>query len=419
MARTIGKLSALKVDRLKEPGMYSDGGGLYLQVTGDGKKHVNKSWLFQFKVNGRERQMGLGPLHTFSLADARQKALECRKLRHEGIDPIDARRAARGLAAAESAKAMTFKACAEAYIEAHKAGWRNAKHIDQWGSTLAAYAYPVFGNMSVQAVDVALVTKVIEPIWNTKTETASRLRGRIESILDWATVRGHRRGDNPARWRGHLENLLPKRSRVAGIEHHTALPYQEIGAFMLALRAQEGTGARALEFTILTAARTGETIGATFEEINEDVTVWTVPAKRMKIKTQDHRVPLSPAAAGVAKTMSAARAGEFIFPGRKAKKPMSNMAMAKVLERMGRDDITVHGFRATFKTWATEMSSFPREVIEKALAHALESKVEAAYSRGDLFEKRRLLMEAWADYCAKPASAADAKVVPIRSGKAK
>jgi integrase len=414
MARTIGKLSAVKVDRLKEPGVYSDGGGLYLQVTGDGKKHVNKSWLFQFKVHGRERQMGLGPIHTVTLAEARTKATECRKLRLEGIDPIDARRAARGLAALENAKAMTFKACAEAYIEAHRAGWRNAKHAAQWDSTLATYAYPVFGSMPVQSVDVALVMKVIGPIWTTKTETASRVRGRIESALDWAKTRGFRSGENPARWRGHLENLLPRRSKVQKVKHHAALPYPEIGAFMVALRSQEGVGAQALEFTILTAARTGEALGARREEFNADTTVWTVPAKRMKVDRMEHRVPLSPAASAIVKRMLASHDCEFVFPGGNAKMPVSNDAMSTVLERMERTDITVHGFRSTFSDWAAEMTNFPREAVEMALAHVVKSKVEAAYRRGDLLEKRRPLMEAWAGYCAKPAS--DGKVVPIGSG---
>jgi integrase len=310
---------------------------------------------------------------------------------------------------------MTFKACAEAYIDAHRAGWRNAKHADQWANTLATYAYPIFGAVPVQAVDVGLIMKVLEPIWTTKTETASRVRGRIESVLDWAKARGYRRGDNPARWRGHLDNLLARQSKIQKVQHHAALPYGQIGTFVVNLRKQEGIAARALEFTILTAARTGETIGARREEINDDATVWTVPAKRMKVDTHEHRVPLSPAASAIAKHILQSHKGEFLFPGGKAKKPLSNMAMAAVLDRMGRDDITVHGFRSTFRDWAAEMTSFPREVAEMALAHVVDDKVEAAYRRGDLFEKRRRLMEAWATYCAK--RAAGGKVVPIGRGK--
>jgi integrase len=411
MARSLAKLSPIRVGKIKEPGLYSDGGGLYLQVTQSGAR----SWIFMFRINGREREMGLGPVHTISLADARQKATECRRLRLDGIDPIEARRADRDKAKLEAATAMTFKACAEAYIEAHKAGWRNEKHAAQWPSTLESYAYPVFGSLPVQAVDVALVTKVIEPIWKTQTETASRLRGRIEAVLDWAAARGYRRGDNPARWRGHLENLLPRRSKVRKVKHHAALPYGEVGAFVAFLRAQEGIAAQALHFTVLTAARTSETIGARREEFNKDVTVWTVPAGRIKGE-KEHRVPLSPAASVIARRMLESHGGEFLFPGRKAKKPLTNMAMSALLERMGREDITVHGFRSTFRDWAGDCTNFPNHVVEMALAHVVDDKVEAAYRRSDLFEKRRRLMEAWAGYCAKPA--ASGNVVPIGAGAA-
>jgi integrase len=415
VARTIGKLSALKVVGTKKPGMYSDGGGLYLQVTSDGKRHAGKSWIFQFKVRGRERQMGLGPIHTVTLSEARQKALVCRKLRLEGIDPIDARHAVRDQAKLDGAKAITFQACAAAYVSAHCAGWRSAKHAAQWGSTLETYVYPVFGALPVQLIDVGLVTKVLEPIWAKKTETASRLRGRIEAVLDWAAARGYCRGDNPARWRGHLENLLPKRSKVQKVKHHAALPYGEIGAFMASLRAQEGIAARALEFTILTAARTGETIGARRDEFYDRATVWTVPAERIK-GGKEHRVALSPSATTIVKRILADHDGNLVFPGGRAKRPLRNIAMLAVLGRMGRNDITVHGFRSTFRDWAAEMTSFSREVAEMALAHVVDDKVEAAYRRGDLFEKRRKLMEAWAAYCAKPA--AGGKVVPIGRGTA-
>jgi integrase len=287
MARTTGRLTALKVDRLKNKiGMHADGGGLYLQVTSGGA-----SWVLRFMLNGKAREMGLGPLALYGLADARAKALDARRLRHAGIDPIEARRAERAARALSEAKGITFKECAESYIAAHRAGWRNEKHKYQWAATLNAYAYPVIGALPVQAIDTALVLKVLEPIWTTKPETASRVRGRLENILDWAKVRGYREGENPARWRGHLDKLLPASGKVRKVEHHAALPYAELPAFMTALQSQEGTSARALEFAILTAARTGEVIGARLNEISEREKVWTVPGERMIGK--EHRVPLS------------------------------------------------------------------------------------------------------------------------------
>jgi integrase len=343
--------------------------------------------------------MGLGSAELVSLADAREKALAARKLLLNGVDPIEEKKAARASAALEAAKGMTFESCAEAYIEAHKAEWRNAKHANQWGSTLKAYVYPIFGDLPVSRIDVGLVMKALEPIWTAKTETANRLRGRIEAVLDWATVRGYRQGDNPARWRGHLDSLLPRRAKVQKVEHHAALPYAEVGAFMEALRQQEGLSALALEFLILTATRTSETIGATWSEFDLDAATWTIPAKRIKAG-KEHRVPLSPAALAIVKRMCELRSGEFVFPGGKRGRPLSNMALLKLLERMGRDDLTAHGFRSTFRDWAAERTNFPREVAEMALAHAVGDKVEAAYRRGDLFQKRRHLMEAWAKHCA-------------------
>lgn len=294
---------------------------------------------------------------------------------------------------------MTFDACAAAYIGAHETGWRNAKHRDQWRNTLSTYANPVFGSRPVQAIDVGLVMKALEPIWQTKPETASRLRGRIEAVLDWATVRGYRQGDNPARWRGHLDKLLPARNKIRSVEHHAALPYDETAEFLAMLRSQEGIGARALEFLILTAARTGEVIGAQRDEIDLDEKVWIVPAARMKAG-REHRVPLSPAAVAVLERMKESCEGDFVFPGGRRNKPLSNMALLAVLRRMGRGDLTAHGFRSTFRDWAAERTNFPREVAEAALAHTVGDKVEAAYRRGDLFDKRRQLMEAWARFSA-------------------
>ena len=404
--RLIGKLTSLSVRQARRRGLYGDGGGLFLQVSESGAK----SWVFRFKKADRLRVMGLGPAHTITLAEARDRARECRKLRLDGIDPIEARRAERAQAKLDAAKAVTFAECADAYITAHKAGWRNPKHAAQWPATLATYVNPTFGELPVQAIDTALVTRVMEPIWTKKPETASRVRGRIESILDWATARGYRQGENPARWRGHLENLFPRRSKVRRVEHHAALPYSELSAFMLALRQQEGVAARALEFTILTAARTGEVIGARWEEINIAERLWSVPAERMKAG-REHRVPLCGKALEIVEEMRAI-GGNFIFPGGKRGKPLSNMAMTMLLRRMGHGDQTVHGFRSTFRDWAAERTNFPAEVAEMALAHAVTDKVEAAYRRGDLFEKRRALAEAWAKFCAT--ALVGGEIVPIR-----
>jgi integrase len=400
--RTIGKLTALDVNRAKRRGYYNDGGGLYLLVGPTG----SKSWVFRFRDGARLREHGLGPLHTIGLAEAREKARTCRHMRLDGTDPIEARKAARGAAKLEAAKAMTFKQCAEAYINAHNAGWRNPKHAAQWPATLEAYVYPVFGSLPVQAVDVGLVMKALEPIWTVKPETASRVRGRIESALDWATARGYRQGENPARWRGHLENLLPKKTKVRQVEHHAALPYAELADFLVELRQQEGIAARALQFTILTAARTGEVLGAKWSEIDFKARLWTVPGSRMK-SGREHRVPLSDGAVAVLEGMKAIREGDFVFPGGRARRPLSNMAFLMLLRRMGRGDLTAHGFRSTFSDWCSERTNFPAEVREMALAHTVSDKVEAAYRRGDLFQKRRQVMDAWARYCVAPAGAGE------------
>ncbi|MHC2019979.1 tyrosine-type recombinase/integrase [Methylobacterium sp. CM6247] len=389
-----GKLTALAVQRQKTPGMYGDGGGLWLQVTGKGAK----SWIFRFTLHGKAREMGLGSANTFSLAEAREKALACRKLRAEGHDPIEVRNCQRQEAAIEAAKAVTFRDCATAYIEAHKAGWSNPKHAAQWTATLETYAYPVFGSLPVRGVDTALVMRAVEPIWTSKSETAGRVRGRIEAVLDWASTRGYRMGENPARWKGHLANLLPKQSRVRQVEHHPTLPFAEVPAFLRSVANQPGTAARALAFVILTATRTGEVIGARWAEIDCAAGVWTVPANRMKARTE-HRVPLSAGAQAILAAMAETRIDEFVFPGGKRGRPLSDMAMLAVLKRMGRADITVHGFRSSFRDWASETTHVPSEVVEMALAHTIDSKVEAAYRRGDLLQKRRALMDDWAAYC--------------------
>jgi integrase len=314
-------------------------------------------------------------------------------------------------------------------MAAHQGGWRNPKHAAQWPATLGTYVYPVMGDLPVDAIDTALVMKVLEPIWQTKPETASRVRGRIEAVLDWAKAADYRNGENPARWRGHLQNLLMKPSSAAKAarrskgrsEHHAALPYREIGAFIAELRQQEGVAARALEFAILTAGRTNEVLGARWEEFTDE-RIWTVPAERMK-GAKEHRVPLSRPALAIVKKMEQSRDGDFVFPGDNPGRPLSNMSMLMLLRRMGRGDLTAHGFRSTFRDWAGDCTDFPREVAEMALAHTLGDKVEAAYRRGDGFQKRRVLAEAWAMFCgeAKPEPADEdvAKVVPLRRRRAK
>jgi integrase len=412
MARTANRLTALKVEKASRPGMYADGGGLYLRVTKEG----TKNWVYRFMLNGRPRWMGIGPLALYGLQEARGKALDAGRLRHSGVDPIEARRSARTQEQLEAAKAITFKQCAATYTKAHQPGWRNTKHAAQWEATLKTYAEPIIGALPVQAVDTALVMKVLEQdvsngpdktkmlLWTAKPETASRLRGRIETILDWARVRGYRNGENPARWRGHLDKLLPARSKVRKVKHHAALPFVALPDFMAALRTQEGTAARALEFAILTAARTGEVIGATWEEINWQEKVWTVAGTRMKAG-KEHRIPLCDRALTILEDLKPAEdvkhgGKHFVFAGVKASQPLSNMALLMLLRRMKRDDLTTHGFRSTFRDWAAERTGFPNEVVEMALAHAVSNKVEAAYRRGDLFDKRRRLMNAWADFCA-------------------
>lgn len=387
-------LTALKIKQSLKPGLYSDGLGLYLQV----RSEHNKSWVFRYRANGRLRDMGLGPLHTVSLAEAREKATACRSMRLNGLDPIDERRNKALAEKAEAAQAITFEQCAEAYIAEHRAGWKNGKHAEQWTATLQTYAYPVFKNIPVADVDLELVLKVLQPMWKTKTETASRLRGRIERILDWARIKGYRAGENPARWRGHLEHLLAKRSKVASVSHHSALPIDETPAFVRLLQNESTVTARALEVCILTATRTSETIGMRWDEISDNDRLWTIPGSRMKAG-RDHRVPLSTRAQAILTEMKEIRISDFVFPGRKADRPLSNMAFLEMLRRLGRTDITAHGFRSTFRDWAAERTDLPNEVVEMALAHTISNKVEAAYRRGDLFEKRRALAQAWADFC--------------------
>lgn len=394
MARHIDRLSAILVKSLSSQGYYADGNGLLLQVSPSG----SKSWIFRFSKDGKRREMGLGPLHTVSLAMAREKALACRRLLDAGIDPIVDRNVARTSEALSRARAKTFDQCAAAYINAHRGTWKSSKHAAQWESTLATYASPVFGAAPVADVDTELVMNVLRPIWGVKTETAVRLRGRIESLLDWATVSKYRQGENPARWRGHLENLLGNPHKIAPVRNRPALPWLELPDFMAELVEREGVAVQALRFVILTAARSGEVRGATWPEIDLSANLWTVPAARMKAG-KEHRVPLSDAAIQLLRALPCDES--FVFPGQRRATQLSDMSLTAVLRRMGRDDITVHGFRSTFRDWCAEAAgnSYSREVCEHALAHSLPDKVEAAYRRGDLLEKRIELMRAWGNYC--------------------
>ncbi len=412
MARGIERLSAITVKKLATvKGTYCDGGGLYLRVN----PPAQCSWVFRYMLHGKARWMGLGAYPLVSLADARARASDARRLLLDKLDPIGARQDRHTRAKLEAATRITFAECKGQYIAAHKASWKNAKHRQQWDSTLKTYADSIIGTLPVSAVDTAMVLKALQPIWNEKPETAKRLRGRIEAILDYATVAGYRTGPNPARWRGHLSHMLAKPSAIRPVEHHAALPYAEMPDFMGDLYEQEGVAAQALEFLILTATRTGEVLGARWPEINLRDKLWTIPAERMKAG-KEHIVPLSPRAVEI---LEALKAGEYdldgyVFPGRQPKKPLSNMAFLMLMRRMGRDDLTAHGFRSTFRDWAGDRSAFDTQTIEFALAHGISDKTEAAYRRGTAIEKRRQLMAHWADYCSSPAAPATAEVIPIR-----
>ena len=407
MRRAVHRLSAKAVEKAKESGYYCDGGGLYLQVS----PTASKSWIFRYTRHGKSHEMGLGSARDVSLAEARTKAEDTRRQLINGTDPLAAREGHRAQEKLQKAGSISFADCARKYIDSHKAGWRNEKHVEQWQNSLDTYAGPVIGELAVKDVDTALVLRILEPIWSKKPETASRVRGRIERILDYARVRGYRSGENPALWRGHLDKLLPSAMNKKTREHHAALPYDELPAFVRDLRQQGGNAARALEYLILTTARTGEVIGCEPEkEIDLKKAVWTVPAGRMKAG-KEHRVPLSPQAI---KVVEGQPEGKYLFSGGKEGAPLSNMAMLELLKRMGRGDLTVHGFRSTFRDWAAECTSYPGEVCEMALAHAITDKVEAAYRRGDLFEKRRQLMLDWAKYCDAPKG----DVVPIARKRA-
>ncbi|MBL8416664.1 MAG: integrase arm-type DNA-binding domain-containing protein [Dechloromonas sp.] len=411
MARKTKELSALEVGRLTAIGYHHVGGvaGLVLQVSKSGAR----SWLMRVMVGSKRREIGLGGFPDVTLAGARESARAIREKIKSGIDPIAEKAAARNALAATIASALSFEQAAERYIEANESGWKNSKHAAQWTATLKTYAYPSVGKIQVAAINTSHIVSILEPIWSQKTETASRLRGRIEAVLDWAKVRGYRKEENPARWKGHLDHILPARTKVQKVKHHPALPYQEIGAFMSALKAQEGMGARALEFAILCASRSSEVRGATWSELDLKSAVWTIPAGRMKAE-KEHRIPLSPAAINLLNALPRMGGTDLVFPNSK-NNVLSDMTLTAVIRRM--DDastkaggtgwrekelkvITAHGFRSTFRDWAGETTAYPREVIEHAIAHQLKDKAEAAYARGTLFEKRARLMADWAKYCA-------------------
>jgi integrase len=386
--RRLGALSVAKVNSLKERGFYADGGNLYLSVAPGG----TKSWVFRYKENGRARDMGLGPTHTITLAEAREKALEQRKLRLEGIDPLEHRTRQKKAVRLAAMKVTTFGTCVEQYLQTHDAAWKNQKHRDQWRTTLTTYCKPLL-DLPVQSVDTDLILRVLGPLWKTRTETAARLRGRIERVLAWAKGRGLRDGENPARWSGHLDEMLAAPAKIAKKQHLAALPFPELPVFMGELRALPSLAARALEFTILCATRTGETFGAMWDEIDWESRTWTIPASRMKAD-KEHRVPLCDRALAILENLP--RHGERIFP-------LADIAAMLKLLRGMRPGQTVHGFRSSFRDWAAETTNFPNHVVEMALAHAIGDKVEKAYRRGDLFMKRTKLMQTWSDYCARPA----------------
>jgi integrase len=386
--------------------MYADGGSLYMRIAPGG----SKQWVFRYVRAGRLRDMHIGPCHTFTLAEARDRATEARKLLIDGIDPLTAKRDRMAALRAADAKAMTFQQCVEGFIRDNGSSWGNARHAREWKASLIKHVDPLLGPLPVAAIDTPLVLRVLKPLWERTPETASRVRGRIENVLGWATVHHYRSGDNPARWNQHLEHALPG---VVKGDHLAAMPYADVPALLAKVRQRVGAPAKVLEFIILTAARLGEAQMATWSEINLDECVWTIPGSRMKAG-KEHRIPLSPAAIAVLKDMAAIRRSDYVFPGERGG-VVSRSLPWRLLKQLAGKKVTVHGFRSSFRDWAAERTSFPREIAEAALAHTIPSAVEAAYRRTDFFDRRRKLMEAWADYCTKPATSG--KVVAIGRGK--
>ena len=396
MPKKAAELGPLQVSRLRAPGLHPVGGvaGLRLQVTATGAR----SWILRATIGGKVSEKGLGGYPDVTLAGAREAARTVRAKIAEGVNPIDEARKTRSALQAAVASAWTFDRCAEACIADKTPGWKNAKHAAQWTATLTTYASPFMGRLLARDVALPHVLEALRPIWTTKTETATRVRARIEAVLDWATAHGYRQGLNPARWKGHLDAILAPASKVTKVEHHAALPAAAVGAFMRDLRGHDGMGARALEFAVLTAARSGEVRGARWSEIDLDARVWTVPAERMKMG-REHRVPLSAAALQVLAALPRSKGGDLVFVAPKGGE-LSDMTLSAVVRRMGVPAVP-HGFRSTFRDWAAEQTNYPRDVAEMALAHAIGDRVEAAYRRGDLFAKRVKLMDAWAAFCAR------------------
>lgn len=391
------KIDPLQLKSISKPGSYSDGDGLFLKVGRSG----SKSWIYRYQLAGHRRDVGLGRYPDVSLSDARKERNKLKRDVKSGIDPLHKKEVEKTKQKMErkgaESKKQTFKKCAETYMDLKEPEWRNAKHAQQWRNTLKTYAYPVIGGLPVAEVELDDVLKVLQPIWLEKTETATRVRNRIELVLDYASVMKYRNGENPARWRGNLESIMSKPSKIHIVKHHPALPYDDIAGFMELLQQRKGLAAQALMLTILTATRTQGILGAKWDEFEFQKKVWTIPASRMKVP-KEHRIPLSEQTLALLDDISQSRDSGFVFPGKK-NKPLSNMAMANVLKRMNRNDITVHGFRSTFRDWVAEKTNFPQRVAETAMAHQIKDGAEAAYQRGDLLEKRKELMEAWADYC--------------------
>jgi integrase len=386
------RFTVRRVQALTDPGRYCDGAGLWLQVS----PTATKSWIFRYQLDGRARHMGLGPYPEVTLSEARDAALEARRLLIQGVDPIEARNAERRAARTRAKGAVSFAEAAGQYIADHRDDWKNQKHAAQWTSSLQAYAHPTLGSMDVRTITVADLMRVLRPIWLEKHETASRLRGRIERILDWCSTMGYGAGQNAARWRGNLDHLLPRRSTRRRVRHHPALPWHEVPAFMARLRDLDGRGAQALEFIILTAGRSGEVRGATRSEFDLNRARWTIPAERMKGE-REHRVPLSMQAVKLLQSLPPLSGSPYLFWAPRGGM-LSDMTISAVCRRMGVEAVP-HGFRSSFRDWCAEATNFPREVAEQALAHANPDRVEAAYFRSDLFEKRRVLMAEWATFC--------------------
>ena len=404
VGRRIQRLSATGVKNIKAPGWYPDGLGLYLQVS----PSSSKSWVYRFKLNGRERRQGLGRYPDVSLERARIKAKESRNLKDDGIDPIERKKTERIAEAQRLSTRKSFKQCTEEFIDAKSAEWRSSKHLSQWQNTMRDYAYPEIGKLPVEEIGLPHILNILKPIWTTKTETATRVRQRIESVLDWAKVQGFREGENPARWRGHLEAVLPKPSKVRTVKHHSALPYSEMQKLWEWLKAKDSLSSLAIQFIILTACRAGEGRQASEDEIDQEG-IWNIPASRMK-SGRPHRVPLSKQSLDVLQRARQFGPDERFFPGQGNARVISETALLKLLKQY-RTDLTIHGFRSTFRDWCAECTNYPREIAESALAHQLKSETERAYQRGDLLMKRSRLMDEWARFCAAPPS--QGEITPI------